>query len=86
MFWCAFRLGGYWVLGEGIGGGPDVVVARPLHAAGGAWAADPYPLEVGVVSLYEVPWVTTFVVLFANFGGEGAEELEGGALYYIAFL
>ena len=74
------------MLSGGAGGGPDVVLAGPLHAADGVWAADPYPLEVGVVSLNEVLWVTTYVVLFANWGGEGAEELEGGALYYIAFL
>ncbi len=51
------------MLSEGIGGGPDVVLAKP---AGGAWATDPYPaLEVGVVSLPEVFWVTMFVVLLS---------------------
>jgi hypothetical protein len=39
-----------------------------------------------VESLHELLWVTRFVVLFAIFGGEDAEELEGGALYYVAFL
>jgi hypothetical protein len=75
------------VLGGGAGGGPDSVLAGPLRAASGAWAADPYPLpEGGVVSLHEILWVTRFVVLFAVFGGEDAEELEGGALCYVAFL
>jgi hypothetical protein len=86
MFRCAFRSKGYWVLSEGIGGGPNVVLAGSLRAASGTWAADPYPLEVGVVSLHEVLWVTRFVVFFAVFGGEDAEELEGGALCYVAFL
>jgi hypothetical protein len=81
---CAFHSRRYWVLSEGIGGGPDVVLAKP---AGGAWATDPYPaLEVGVVSLPEVLWETTFVVLFAVVRGEDAEELEGGALCYVAIL
>ena len=74
------------MLSEGIGGGPDVVLARPLRAASGVWAAYPYPFAVGVVSLYEVLWVTNFEVLFAVYGREVAEELESGALYYFGFL
>ena len=43
------------MLSGGIGGGPSVVLAGSLRAAGGVWAADPCPaLEVGVVSLNEV--------------------------------
>ena len=72
------------MLSGGIGGGPDVVLATP---AGGVRATDPYPaLEVRVVSLPKVLWATPFVVLFAVFRGRDAEELEGGALCYVAIL
>ena len=71
----------------GIGGGPGAFLAGPLHTAHGAWAADPYPLfGVGVEFLPEVLWVAGFVVLFAALGGVSAQELKGGAFYYVAVL
>ena len=73
------------MLSEGTGGGPDAVLAGPLRAADGAWAADPYPLlEEGVVFLHEVLCVARFTVHFAVLGGVCAQELEGGALCYVA--
>jgi len=75
------------VLSRGICGGPSVVLARSLHAAGGVWTADPYPaLAVGDVSLDEVFCLSRFVVFFAVFGGEDAQELQGGAFYYSTVL
>ena len=75
------------MLSGGAGGGPGVVLAGSLHAADGAWAADPYPLlEGGVESLDKVLWVAGFFVLFAVFWGEDAQELESGALCYFAVL
>ncbi len=75
------------MLSEGTGGGPDAVLAGPLRAADCAWAADPYPLlEGGVKSLHKVLWVAGFVVLFAVFWREGAQELESGALCYSSVL
>jgi hypothetical protein len=75
------------VLSGGIGGGPNVVLARSLRAAGGIWTADPYPaLAVGDVSLDEVFCRSRFVVFFAVLGGKDAQELQGGAFYYSTVL